>query len=69
MSREPLLFTFDLAAAGAAVTLPCHLLYAGMGKGTAVYEGSVVFMRCDWSKKWPHPSLATSRSKSPVAQP
>jgi kynurenine formamidase len=22
-------------------------------------EGSVVFVRCDWSKKWPDPSLAT----------
>jgi kynurenine formamidase len=23
-------------------------------------EGSVVFVRCDWSKKWPDPSLATN---------
>jgi len=23
-------------------------------------EGSVVFIRCDWSKKWPDPSLATN---------
>ena len=29
-------------------------------KHGTIPEGSVVFVRCDWSKKWPDPSLATN---------
>ena len=29
-------------------------------KHGTIPEGSVVFVRCDWSKKWPEPSLATN---------